>query len=344
MAGNDSLKAGETATPAVLALHNNFLSSMTSLKRSLIRSIHYLRIIYDRKVYRALGYGSIADYAARTAGLSRNQTEGFLALGKKLERYPEVKAALGQGELSWSKARVIVSRAASADEAEWIELAKSVSTADLRKLRPVVPNTEKPQPPKMKLEPSRRDQPRQPPPAEEFCYLTLKFTAEEYARWSAILESLRKMGERRSKELLVLAGLDAVGDRPGDAAHGPAYLLHIYRCPECRQASLRNGRGTFAVEPALLEAASCDAVVEKENGLRKARIPPRLRRMVLARAGHQCQAVSCGHTQFLEIHHRVPRAQGGRTELDNLITLCAGCHRELHRREDELREAGRDPL
>jgi predicted HNH restriction endonuclease len=29
---------------------------------------------------------------------------------------------------------------------------------------------------------------------------------------------------------------------------------------------------------------------------------------------------------------------------ENLVTLCAHCHRELHRREDDLRQAGRDPV
>jgi len=354
---NGSTLTTKFHTPATLALHNNFLSSMTSLKRSLIRSIHYLRIIYDRKVYRHLGFSSITEYAQKTAGISRNQTEAFLALGKKLEQFPEVKAALGQGELSWSKARIIVSKADSEDEKEWIELARKVSTADLRTMdfdrpaAPAQPNEKKPPIRKPESEgsaPLKEKGPIPPDPtplrpADEKCYVTYKFTAEEYARWSAFVEALRKQGRKDSKEQLTLEGLVGLCTNPDQASAGPGYLLHINKCPECDHAALRNSRGLFEVEPALLEAATCDAVVESEDGARLANIPPRLRRMVMARDGHHCQGAKCGHTQFLEIHHRIPVAHGGRTELDNLITLCSGCHRDLHRREEVLRAANRDP-
>jgi hypothetical protein len=355
---NGSTLPTQRHTPAALALHNNFLSSMTALKRSLIRGIHYLRIIYERKVYRLLGYSSITEYAQKTAGISRNQTEAFLALGKKLDKYPEVAKALGQGELSFSKARIIVAKAESSDEKEWIELARSMSTADLRTkrtARAAPPAKAEAEPPPVRkpisegpvtqvergsiqssLAPHR--------PADEICYVTYKFTVEEYTRWSSILETLRKQGSNASKEQLVLRGLAGLSHNPGQDAGGPGYLLHINKCPECDHASLRNSRGLFEVEQPLLKAATCDAVVESEDGVRRANISPRLRRMVLARDGHHCQRQGCGHTQFLEIHHRLPVAQGGKIELENLITLCSACHRDLHRREEVLRAANRDPI
>ncbi|MCK9996210.1 MAG: HNH endonuclease [Candidatus Krumholzibacteria bacterium] len=130
----------------------------------------------------------------------------------------------------------------------------------------------------------------------------------------------------------------------GQAAGASGYLLHIHQCPECNRKVLHNSRGTFEVEPALLKAADCDAIVEREDGARRANISPRLRRLVLARDGYRCQGPGCGHTRFLEIHHRIPVALGGRTEMENLVTLCSGCHRGLHQREEELRAANRDPL
>ncbi|HHU67617.1 HNH endonuclease [Corynebacterium sp.] len=42
--------------------------------------------------------------------------------------------------------------------------------------------------------------------------------------------------------------------------------------------------------------------------------------------GHQCAGPGCDHTRFLEFHHIVPWAEGGMTELSNLIPLCSGCH------------------
>ncbi len=346
------------ATPAALSLHNNFLVSITSLKRSLIRSIHYLRVIYDRKIFRLLGYTTITDYASTTAGLSRNQTEAFLALGKKLEHYPEVKKALGQGELSWSKARIIVAKADSTDEKEWIELARKVSTADLgkmvggnesqsiepRQIKNRVPQSQPKDPGPGRGFPSVAPAPHPSRPATEICYVTFKFTPEEYSRWQLLMESLRKQGRRSTKEQLVLEGLVGSGTSGGHVSHDPGYLLHIHMCPQCKSEVLRNSRGSFDIEPALMKAAACDAVIERGDGSRRSNIPPRLRRLVLAGDGHRCQGPGCNRTQFLEIHHRLPVAQGGRTELENLVTLCTRCHRELHRREEELRAANRDPI
>jgi len=305
-----------------------------------------------------LGYSTITEYASVTAGIPRNQTEAFLALGKKLEQFPEVKQALGQGELSWTKARIIVNNADPAEQREWVELAGKVSTADLRKRKRHNKDSKTEQPPAIHPvdqeksaggNPHQKPRPAKMPPAsprqsDEKCYVSFKFSPEEYSRWSAIMESLRKKGLRDSKEQLVLTGLAEFITSKGQPSGTPGYLLHIHKCPECNRQALHNSRGTFEAEPALLQAAACDAIVEGEDGSRRATIPPRLRRLVLARDGHRCQGPGCGHTKFLEIHHRIPSALGGRTEMENLVTLCSGCHRGLHQREEELRAANRDPL
>ena len=43
--------------------------------------------------------------------------------------------------------------------------------------------------------------------------------------------------------------------------------------------------------------------------------------------------VACGSADDLQHHHLVPRAEGGRNESTNLITLCAGCHFKVHDRQ-----------
>jgi hypothetical protein len=81
-----------------------------------------------------------------------------------------------------------------------------------------------------------------------------------------------------------------------------------------------------------LEAVLCEAVVEvtarSEDGIpmtygRKTRtIPPALRRFILHRDGHVCQADGCPSDHRLQIHHIIPWSQGGATDPDNLITFC----------------------
>jgi len=53
-----------------------------------------------------------------------------------------------------------------------------------------------------------------------------------------------------------------------------------------------------------------------------------LREKVLWRDNYKCQ--QCDVTSNLQIHHIIPKSKGGTNTLNNLITLCAKCHKELH--------------
>lgn len=83
----------------------------------------------------------------------------------------------------------------------------------------------------------------------------------------------------------------------------------------------------------------CDATIETiiRNGeqvigigRRSRKIPGWLRRLVHQRDGGLCQHPGCGNTRWLQVHHILSWAHGGRTELDNLILLCGFHHRFVH--------------
>lgn len=83
----------------------------------------------------------------------------------------------------------------------------------------------------------------------------------------------------------------------------------------------------------------CDATVETiirdgqqviGIGRRSRKIPGWLRRLVIERDGGACQQPGCRNTHWLQIHHIVPWALGGTTDLENLIVLCGHHHRLLH--------------
>ena len=52
-----------------------------------------------------------------------------------------------------------------------------------------------------------------------------------------------------------------------------------------------------------------------------------LRLAALARDGHCC--TECGKSDSLQIHHVIPIKRGGDDLLENLRTLCVGCHRKI---------------
>jgi ATP-dependent DNA helicase RecQ len=53
-----------------------------------------------------------------------------------------------------------------------------------------------------------------------------------------------------------------------------------------------------------------------------------LRQQVLRRDGWRCQ--TCGTMSNLEVHHKEFRSHSGDDSEENLITLCVGCHGEMH--------------
>jgi len=176
--------------------------------------------------------------------------------------------------------------------------------------------------------------------------LTLRLRPLELARLQSMLERIRKAGaataRHQTREELLLAGLDALlasleasergarEDSGGQLPRGnsaPPYQVVVYRCEDCGAASLPDGR---PLAPAVAAQAACDCREQRDGEPNRAAIRPTLRRQVLARDGHRCQAPGCRATRFLEVHHREPRWRGGRNSAANLITLCAGCHRLLH--------------
>ncbi len=120
------------------------------------------------------------------------------------------------------------------------------------------------------------------------------------------------------------------------AAAVPPIQVHVHRCPECGAAEVDG----VPLDRADRERTACDAAVAVPGERNRSIIPPRVRREVLARDRHRCQAPGCEHTRFLEIHHRIPRSRGGTNRPENLITLCRACHRLWHERGFKV---GNDP-
>jgi 5-methylcytosine-specific restriction endonuclease McrA len=82
--------------------------------------------------------------------------------------------------------------------------------------------------------------------------------------------------------------------------------------------------------------------IMKEDAIRAGRLPwleltreiqPELRNMVLERDNNQC--VKCGNKENLQCHHILPAATDPieSADMDNCITLCKDCHKEVHQQD-----------
>jgi hypothetical protein len=177
--------------------------------------------------------------------------------------------------------------------------------------------------------------PADTPPAVVPVRLNLEMSPEQFARYEALLEKLHKQGAGKGRVEMVLEAMAALVEDRQKAPRGalpssPPYQIHVHQCPDCGRSSVPTSKGELVVEKAVAESAECDAGIVRPGERNRATIPPATRRLVLARDRHRCQAPGCDHTKFLEVHHVIPRAQGGKNNPDNLITLCSGCHTLHH--------------
>lgn len=67
-------------------------------------------------------------------------------------------------------------------------------------------------------------------------------------------------------------------------------------------------------------------------------IPEETRKFVLQRDGHKCKV--CKNDTELHIHHIIKRAEGGNHSPNNLVTLCASCHRYIETYDINLATKG----
>jgi 5-methylcytosine-specific restriction endonuclease McrA len=170
----------------------------------------------------------------------------------------------------------------------------------------------------------------------------MDLTPEQEARRSALVERLHKLGgvpnDRAELMLEALAALVETKELQGQKfprenySCRPPVQIHVHEDVKTGRMTVQTDAGERELSRSESERMRCDAAVCEHGGRNTTTIPPRVRREVLARDQHRCQAPGCGRTRFLEVHHVVSRKQGGSNQADNLVTLCGSCHRLYHER------------
>jgi hypothetical protein len=130
-------------------------------------------------------------------------------------------------------------------------------------------------------------------------------------------------GGERYQLLLHVDAATLATDSPGASVSGPG------------SCAVADGPG---ISPETARRLGCDAsivaIAERDGamvgvGRRTRSIPPSVRRALVRRDG-RCQFPGCERHRFVDAHHVVHWAQGGATELDNLVLLCRHHHRLVH--------------
>ncbi|MGE0550275.1 MAG: HNH endonuclease [Kofleriaceae bacterium] len=142
-----------------------------------------------------------------------------------------------------------------------------------------------------------------------------------------------------------------LGNRNGKSAPGAhaKYQIAVSYCPGCKQGWQEGAGRQFAMDPAELERAECDAQwVGSLDGQEPARaeqdITPRVRRLVWRRDHGRCVMPGCRSAAHLDLHHIVPRAQGGTHKPENIVLICGSHHDARHRGQIEITGTAPDRL
>lgn len=290
-------------------------------------------------------FAGTAEWLAFTCGLTPRTARDHVRVARRLRELPLVAAAFSAGELSYSQVRAITRADRSEDEAGLLAVAVRSTVAQLerhvRQLRSA---------PSAGVEAAREAHGRRC--LEWFFDLdgTLRFYGrlagelgvafvEAIETAAAALHPAPPEGERRPSRTMRRA--DALGEIA--LSGSPRIQLVLHADPAALACTAADGEpraGTLcaledgpAIPSDLARRLTCDADVSVAGvnlGRTQRVITPPLRRALEARDGRCCRMPGCERRHGLAGHHIVHWAHGGRTDLENLVLLCAFHHRLLH--------------
>nr|MEE4266762.1 HNH endonuclease signature motif containing protein [Candidatus Krumholzibacteria bacterium] len=315
--------------------HHHLQKASHAMEMARQNAILWFGEIHRRKLYYDLGYSSMLLYAQEGLGWSQSKAYDFLKICEKLDELPAVKKKVEEGKLGYARTRTIVSVASPENEKEWVDLALTKSRTQLKDAAKKAR--------RKAAEVAKRQESFLPeetlPTAVVSQRVTLEMTPTQLARYEALWEKLRKQGGLPGDKVEALLALMQSGiSNPLENSAAPPVQIHVHQCPDCEKATVQTARGELTLSPEETERISCDAQISEPGHPNRTTIPPKTRRLVLARDRHRCQTPGCHHNHYLEIHHIIPRARGGTNAPENLTMLCSACHALAHRENGRVGE------
>ena len=222
-------------------IHTRLEAALRELQRAEKNAVLLFGEMLRRKLYQDLGYSSIQTYAAEALGFTPSKTSQFVRLAGALEELPRLRRSVAAGELGWTKAREVAKVATPDSEEQWItEAGRSSSRSLEEKVRVARQRARRAaqvdDQPMLEL----ADLPSDPEPADVPVTVSTTFTSEQYARYEALLETIRKRAGRSGSTVrganraeLLLAALNDLaenldqGSETGAAA-APPYQVVVY--------------------------------------------------------------------------------------------------------------------
>ena len=279
-------------------IHKKALEVAKRFKRAKADLISVLQEVEQARVFVKLGFTSLFSYCVEALGLSESVSANFITVARKAREAPVLQSAIESGTLSVSKARKITPVLTLANQEEWVEKAKSLTT---RKLEEEV----------------ARMVPREATPER------IKFISEDRVE---LRLGLSKAAKEKLKRVQDLESQRTA--RPVSLEETLEALLNVYL--EAKDPLKRAER---VMKRKAIERVTGHA--ENHSSESRKAIPAIMRHQVLLRDGGRCanlneRGVRCENRRWIDIHHIRPRSMGGTNAVENLITLCSAHHGMEH--------------
>jgi hypothetical protein len=297
----------------------------------------YLLDMQRRRLFKP-GCHSAAHWALDRLDLKR--ADKLIKLAERMEVLPAIDRAFFQGEVPWTKIREIARVAVRETEAQWLELARSKTS---REIEDAVLGLKRGALPGERLGLGR-----------SFQVVRIPLIPEDHACWETAVRKLRReLGEGSTPRDALMAMVDMAlrtdpeGKIPGRRERGePVYTVVYHGGADGKSAWMETGKGRVEVDPESLRekvrsgartiealdvsgAGLCRAIRFGERGgvpkeERDGDIPPEVMAAVLARDSYRC--VICRSDRGVTVHHLDSRADGGKADMNRLLSLCQKCH------------------
>ena len=302
-----------------------------------------LRELDRRQVAIRDGHRSLQEWVAGRIDVAPETAKALVNTARRLEDLPDVDHAVTCGEIGFDRAAAI-SRLSGRDDA--LDLLAETAGRDIEGIRVLAARRRR----MTRLDEMQVFAERYvtvQPNLDETCW-TLNGRLPGFAG-RTVVDALETRGDAfpyappvtpsrttRNADALWSISHDTVSGGDGATVDDASPVLTVF--VDATVAAPTNGTSGVRLEagpqvgPNAVEAIMCTGAVEvtarTSDGTplalgRKTRVvPPRLRRFTLHRDGAVCTVAGCVSRYRLQVHHIIPWSQDGRTDPDNLTTLC----------------------
>lgn len=298
-------------------LHNQIIYLAREHRKTEAKLIDQLQRADELRLYLHRGHASLFRYVCDQLGFSEAMTSNLITVARKAREIPALKEEIRKGNLSVSKIRKVCPVIDKKNQEQWIAAVKSSTQKDLELMVAAVKIDHIPK-------------------------STMKAIARDTVRFSLDLPQESREKIERLKDLLSSkTGKDCSLQDVIDFALETALEKHDPERKatraEARKQKRREGKTTKQQQSENKEKVrrACRTTHAKPK---RQTLSKKLVHDLQIRDRGQCTFVSpdgkqCGAKRFLQFHHILAVARGGKDVLENLKTLCSAHHRLIHQNE-----------